>query len=241
MAYSSKSRIDRTRPSTPGSNTAGNSRTLRRNRAFSPRRNRRSYTRFSGRCSASALCPRSIGGDTATTPASSAGASAPISPAAFSTRLPPMLYPASTTRAHPRATHHSQHRRHIAAHAAVVQRGRQRIRAAAVAHVHAHHVHARAPQLVRIAHNVLRVRRTLKPVHQHDGHRLAPVRLPVAVAQHVARQHAAQRHRARQRLHLLRQRDLLQAPSSAQAACSPAAESSPRRSAGARCATSAAA
>ena len=82
----------------------------------------------------------------------------------------------------------AHHGAHVAGKSRMIKRGRQRIRAAAVAHVHADHVAAGRPGAGRNALNVAGVRRTLEPVDQHQRQPLgAPrIRLPMAVAQHAA-------------------------------------------------------
>jgi hypothetical protein len=76
----------------------------------------------------------------------------------------------------------------VSRQAGVVERGRERFGAAAVAHVHAHDVAAGAPHLVGVADDVLRLRRALEPVQKDDVSRWIADRfgLPVAVAEHLA-------------------------------------------------------
>ena len=80
------------------------------------------------------------------------------------------------------------HGEHVAGEAGVVERRRKGLGAAAVAHVHADDVAARAPQLVGVADDVLRVRRTFETVHDDGGWpRCADLlRLPVALAENLA-------------------------------------------------------
>ena len=81
------------------------------------------------------------------------------------------------------------HREHVVGEPGVVERRRKRLGAAAVAHVHADDVAARAPQLVRVADDILRVRRAFEPMHD-DGRgprRANLLRLPVAMAENLAR------------------------------------------------------
>src|SRR5580700_565446 len=67
----------------------------------------------------------------------------------------------------------------------VIQSRRQRVRAAAIALVHAHHVHARGHTLRRNAQHVLGFTRTLEAVHNNHRQRVFPVCLPMAVAQYL--------------------------------------------------------
>ncbi len=57
------------------------------------------------------------------------------------------------------------------------------VHAAAVALVHAHHVHARGQAVPRNSQHVLRFARSLQPMH-HDQRQRAPIFLPVTVTQH---------------------------------------------------------
>ncbi len=71
----------------------------------------------------------------------------------------------------------------------MVERRTFALRAAAVAHVHAHHIPSRGEKARRVPAHILRIRRALKPMQQQ--HRVASsFRLPVALAQHAARRHA---------------------------------------------------
>src|SRR5579863_5239966 len=67
----------------------------------------------------------------------------------------------------------------------MIQSRRQRVCAAAVALVHAHHVHALSHALRRNAQHVLGFARTLEAVHNNQRQRLFAVGLPVAVAKHL--------------------------------------------------------
>ena len=70
----------------------------------------------------------------------------------------------------------------------MVQRGGERVGAAAVALIHAHHVHASGERFLGCAAEILRIARTLKAVDRDHGERVAPgcdrARLPVAGAAH---------------------------------------------------------
>ena len=80
------------------------------------------------------------------------------------------------------------HRAHVAGEPGVVERGRQRVRVRAVAHVHADHVAARIPCARGNALNVAGVGRAFKAMNQHHREPRGPLRLglPVAMAQHAA-------------------------------------------------------
>jgi len=77
------------------------------------------------------------------------------------------------------------HGAQVARKSRVVQCGRQRIRAAAIAHVHADHVEAGLPGSRRDALHVAGIRGTLKAMHQHQSEPpgLNLLSLPVAMAQ----------------------------------------------------------
>ena len=81
------------------------------------------------------------------------------------------------------------HGAHIGGAAGVIERGRERIGAAAVAHVHADDVHAGGPGARGDAPHVAGIGRALEAVHQNrreprGAHRL---RLPMAMAEDAAR------------------------------------------------------
>src|SRR5579864_2811656 len=68
----------------------------------------------------------------------------------------------------------------------MIQRGPKLLGAAAVAHVHAHYVHARSKGLVRRADHILRIARAFETVHDDKRRRRrVPLRLPVAMAQYL--------------------------------------------------------
>src|SRR5258707_515699 len=81
------------------------------------------------------------------------------------------------------------HHQHVVREARMVESGRKRLRAAAVPHIHADNVAARAPQLVRVADDILRLRRAFEPMHDDRGGPRCTnlLRLPVAVAEDLAR------------------------------------------------------
>ncbi len=66
----------------------------------------------------------------------------------------------------------------------MIERGSERIGAAAIALVHADHIHAGGQSLLRDAQHVFRFAGALQTMHDDDGQRILPVRLPMALAQH---------------------------------------------------------
>ena len=79
----------------------------------------------------------------------------------------------------------TNHRTHIGRASGVIERGRKRIGAATVAHVHADDVHAGGPGARSDALDVAGIRRALQTMHQHHCEALGAhgLRLPVAMAQ----------------------------------------------------------
>ena len=75
------------------------------------------------------------------------------------------------------------HRADVAGEPGMVERRSKLLGAAAVAHVHADHVHARQPRLAAGADHVRGFARAFEAVHDHGGQRT--VLLPVAVAAHL--------------------------------------------------------
>src|ERR1051325_2887206 len=72
----------------------------------------------------------------------------------------------------------------VAPHAAVVERLREALRPAAVAHVHPHYVEARAVSLARSAYDVERLARTFEPVQQKNRRRFPALPLPATLQKH---------------------------------------------------------
>ena len=79
----------------------------------------------------------------------------------------------------------AHHGAHVSRAAGVIERGRERITAAAVAHVHADDVHARGESAHGDAPDVTGIGRALEAVHQHRGEPRSALRfrLPVAVTE----------------------------------------------------------
>jgi hypothetical protein len=82
----------------------------------------------------------------------------------------------------------ADHGAHIGRAAGVIERGSERIAAAAVAHVHADDVHARGEGARGDAEDVAGIGRALEAVHQHRGEPRGALRLglPSAVAENAA-------------------------------------------------------
>ena len=82
----------------------------------------------------------------------------------------------------------ADHRAHVGRAAGVIQRGRERIGAAAVAHVHADDVHARGESAHGDAPHVAGIGRAFEAVHQHRGETRSALRfrLPMAMAENAA-------------------------------------------------------
>ena len=147
------------------SKICGNSAALRRYRRISPRMKCLSYKRFTGSCNASEPAARSMAGQTVATRAKGSS----VSPLTRQLEHQVAAHRVADER-HPLQPELTgivaHHRGHIRRQTRVIQRWRQFVRVAAIAHVHANHVAAHSQCSRREPPDVLRLRRPLKAVNQ---------------------------------------------------------------------------